>query len=119
LSFAGCLNAIDCSIPVGLGATIGIGNACDGEDAVTVGISAWSRRTGTSGEAVLLQCVGAFGLRDVGSPGRGGVAWLAQSSRGLQCTSDFSQIDHLSMASWPLDDVRAHFNAVPLATPML
>ena len=39
-------------------------------------------------------------------------------ARGAQCTSDFSQIDHLSMASWPLDDVRAHFNVVPLATPM-
>jgi hypothetical protein len=39
-------------------------------------------------------------------------------ARGAQCTSDFSQTDHLSMASWPLFDVRAHFNVVPLAKPM-
>ena len=38
-------------------------------------------------------------------------------ARGAQCTSDFSQIDHLSMATWPLDEVRTHFNVVPLATP--
>ena len=29
--------------------------------------------------------------------------------RGAQCTSDFSQADHLTMAEWPLADVRAHF----------
>ena len=29
--------------------------------------------------------------------------------RGAQCTADFSQADHLSMADWTLDDVRAHF----------
>jgi hypothetical protein len=40
-------------------------------------------------------------------------------ARGAQCTSDFSQADHLSMAAWPLDDVRAHFRVVPLAHPMV
>ena len=39
-------------------------------------------------------------------------------ARGAQCTADFSQIDHLSMASWPLEKVREHFNVVPLTTPM-
>jgi len=39
-------------------------------------------------------------------------------ARGAQCTADFSQIDHLSMATWPLADVRAHFNVIPLITPM-
>jgi hypothetical protein len=29
--------------------------------------------------------------------------------RGSQCTADFSQTDHLVMADWLLDDVRAHF----------
>jgi hypothetical protein len=29
--------------------------------------------------------------------------------RGAQCTADFSQADHLAMAEWTLDDVRAHF----------
>ena len=37
-------------------------------------------------------------------------------ARGTQCTSDFSQIDHLSMATWPLE--RRHFNVVPLTSPM-
>ncbi|MEX2100279.1 MAG: Coq4 family protein [Acidimicrobiia bacterium] len=36
--------------------------------------------------------------------------------RGAQCTADFSQADHLVMADWLLDDVRAHFG-VP-AGPM-
>ena len=36
--------------------------------------------------------------------------------RGAQCTADFSQTDHLSMADWSLADVRAHFG-VP-APPM-
>jgi len=39
-------------------------------------------------------------------------------ARGAQCTSDFSQTDHLSMASWSLEAVRDHFNVVPLTTPM-
>ena len=39
-------------------------------------------------------------------------------ARGAQCTSDFSQIDHLSMATWPLESVRTHFNVVPLTSPM-
>jgi Coenzyme Q (ubiquinone) biosynthesis protein Coq4 len=29
--------------------------------------------------------------------------------RGAQCSADFSQADHLVMADWTLDDVRAHF----------
>jgi hypothetical protein len=29
--------------------------------------------------------------------------------RGAQCSADFSQADHLAMADWTLDDVRAHF----------
>jgi hypothetical protein len=33
--------------------------------------------------------------------------------RGAQCTSDFSQTDHLTMAEWELDDVRAHFGVPP------
>ena len=36
--------------------------------------------------------------------------------RGAQCTADFSQADHLVMADWTLDDVRAHFG-VPAADP--
>jgi hypothetical protein len=36
--------------------------------------------------------------------------------RGAQCSADFSQADHLVMAHWTLDDVRAHFG-VP-AAPM-
>jgi hypothetical protein len=39
-------------------------------------------------------------------------------ARGAGCSSDFSQIDHLSMAEWSLEDVRAHFNVLPLETPM-
>jgi hypothetical protein len=39
-------------------------------------------------------------------------------ARGAACTSDFSQGDHLAMASWPLEEVRARFNVAPLATPM-
>jgi hypothetical protein len=38
--------------------------------------------------------------------------------RGSQCTADFSQADHLSLAPLPLTEVRARFNVVPLATPM-
>jgi len=38
--------------------------------------------------------------------------------RGSQCTADFSQADHMSLAPLPLDEVRAQFNVVPLATPM-
>jgi hypothetical protein len=39
-------------------------------------------------------------------------------ARGARCTADFSQIDHLTMANWQLEDVRARFNVAPLATPM-
>jgi hypothetical protein len=39
-------------------------------------------------------------------------------ARGVRCTSDFSQADHLTMAAWPLDEVRAHYHVVPLAHPM-
>jgi hypothetical protein len=39
-------------------------------------------------------------------------------ARGSLCTSDFSQGDHLAMVEWKLEDVRAHFNVTPLATPM-
>ncbi|MEX2100853.1 MAG: Coq4 family protein [Acidimicrobiia bacterium] len=35
--------------------------------------------------------------------------------RGSRCTADFSQADHLVMADWSLDDVRAHFGVQPLA----
>ena len=35
--------------------------------------------------------------------------------RGAQCTDDFSQADHLVMADWLLDDVRAHFGVPALA----
>jgi hypothetical protein len=35
--------------------------------------------------------------------------------RGNRCTSDFSRIDHLAMAEWPLEEVRSHFGVVPLA----
>jgi hypothetical protein len=38
--------------------------------------------------------------------------------RGSQCTADFSQADHLSLAPLPLEEVRARFNVRPLATPM-
>ncbi|MFA5882942.1 MAG: hypothetical protein WDA60_03740 [Acidimicrobiia bacterium] len=40
-------------------------------------------------------------------------------ARGAQCTSDFSQAEHLTMADWALADVRAHYNVVPLAHPMV
>jgi len=33
--------------------------------------------------------------------------------RGAQCTADFSQTDHLAMASWALAEVRAHFGVPP------
>jgi hypothetical protein len=39
--------------------------------------------------------------------------------RGSQCTDDFSQADHMSLAPLPLDEVRAQFNVVPLAHPMV
>ena len=35
-------------------------------------------------------------------------------ARGAQCTSDFSQAEHMTMVDWPLADVRAHFG-VPAA----
>jgi hypothetical protein len=39
-------------------------------------------------------------------------------ARGARCAADFSQADHLIMAAWPLDEVRAHYGVVPLAHPM-
>jgi ubiquinone biosynthesis protein Coq4 len=33
--------------------------------------------------------------------------------RGAQCTSDFSQAEHLTMVDWPLAEVRAHFGVPP------
>ncbi len=35
--------------------------------------------------------------------------------RGNRCTKDFSRIDHLAMAEWPIEEVRGHFGVVPLA----
>jgi len=35
--------------------------------------------------------------------------------RGNRCTSDFSRIDHLSMADWSLADVRANFGVIPMS----
>ena len=39
--------------------------------------------------------------------------------RGRQCTVDLSQVDHLAMAGESLAAVRARFNVVPLAHPMV
>lgn len=39
--------------------------------------------------------------------------------RGRQCTVDLSQVDHLAIAGDDLADVRARFNVVPLAHPMV
>ena len=39
--------------------------------------------------------------------------------RGLQCTVDLSQVDHLAIAGEPLDAIRERFNVVPLAHPMV
>ena len=33
--------------------------------------------------------------------------------RGAECTNDFSQADHLTMAAWPLAEVRAHYGVPP------
>ena len=38
-------------------------------------------------------------------------------ARGAQCTSDFSQAEHLAMAEWTLAEVHSHYNVVPLAHP--
>jgi len=40
-------------------------------------------------------------------------------ARGAHCSRDFSQADHLSMADWPLDSVRAFYNVVPMVNPMV
>ena len=37
--------------------------------------------------------------------------------RGRACTGDFSCVDHLSMAEWPLAAVREHFGVTPLGLP--
>jgi hypothetical protein len=34
--------------------------------------------------------------------------------RGAQCSKDFSQVDHLAMADWPLERVRDHFAVPPM-----
>jgi hypothetical protein len=39
--------------------------------------------------------------------------------RGTQCTTDLSQVDHLAMVHLPLEQVRAQFNVVPLAHPVV
>ena len=39
--------------------------------------------------------------------------------RGRQCTVDLSQVDHLAIAGESLASVRARFNVVPLAHPMV
>jgi ubiquinone biosynthesis protein Coq4 len=39
--------------------------------------------------------------------------------RGAQCTVDLPQIDHLALAEVPLSQIRAQFNVVPLAHPVL
>jgi hypothetical protein len=39
--------------------------------------------------------------------------------RGTQCSTDLSQLDHLAMVHLPLEDVRAQFNVVPLAHPIV
>ena len=39
-------------------------------------------------------------------------------ARGVHCTADFSQADHLTMAVWPFEEVRAHYHVTPLAHPM-
>jgi hypothetical protein len=40
-------------------------------------------------------------------------------ARGVRCTSDFSQADHLAMADWPLESVRSYYNVVPMINPMV
>jgi hypothetical protein len=39
--------------------------------------------------------------------------------RGRQCTVDLSQVDHLAIAAESLESVRARFNVVPLAHPVV
>jgi hypothetical protein len=39
--------------------------------------------------------------------------------RGARCSQDFSQAEHLSMADWPLESVRAHYGVVPMVNPMV
>jgi hypothetical protein len=38
-------------------------------------------------------------------------------ARGAACSTDFSQIEHLTMADWPIAQVRDFFNVLPLAVP--
>jgi hypothetical protein len=40
-------------------------------------------------------------------------------ARGEQCTVDLSQVDHLAIAGEPLASIRARFDVVPLAHPMV
>ena len=37
--------------------------------------------------------------------------------RGAQCTTDLSQLDHLSLVALPLEEVRRRFSVLPLAQP--
>jgi hypothetical protein len=52
---------------------------------------------------------------------RPGVAELLGEGleRGRQCTVDLPSVDHLAIAAEPLASVRARFNVVPLARPMV
>ena len=52
---------------------------------------------------------------------RGGVPNLFGEGleRGAQCTEDLTQLDHLELATWPLEHVRRRCNVVPLARPVV
>ena len=40
-------------------------------------------------------------------------------ARGARCSVDLSQVDHLAIADRDLEEIRAEFNIVPLAKPMI
>lgn len=40
-------------------------------------------------------------------------------ARGALCSVDLSQVDHLAIAEWPLEEVRRRFNVIPLAHPVV
>jgi len=40
-------------------------------------------------------------------------------ARGAGCSGDFSQADHLAMADWTLEAVRAHYDVAPRTVPMV
>jgi len=52
---------------------------------------------------------------------RPGVAELLGEAleRGQQCTVDLSGVDHLAIADEPLASIRARFNVIPLAHPIV